>query len=94
MLFSFDLVSAQPAVCGHPVAHRAEGAIHEALGGEVGSGGKVFERQQAWLLQWAPLLRRSMRRHFCWRNASPRTRGDEFGLARVALAAASGQNGR
>ena len=74
MLFSFDLVSAQLAVFAHPVAHRAERAIHEALGGEVGSGGKVFERQQAWLLQWAPLLRRSMRRHFCWRNASPRTR--------------------
>jgi hypothetical protein len=40
------------------------------------------------------LLRRSMRRHFCRCNASPRTTGREFGLARVALAAVSGQSGR
>jgi hypothetical protein len=59
----------------------------------VGLAGKVVEAQQAWLLQWAPLLRRSMRRHFCGCNASARTTGREIGLARVALAAASGQNG-
>ena len=94
MLFSFDLVGAQLAVFAHPVAHGVERAIHEALGGEVGLGGKVVERQQAWLLQWAPLLRRSMRRGMRRCNASSRARGREFGFARVALAAASGQNGR
>ena len=93
MLFSFDLVGAQLAVFAHPVAHGVERAIQEALGGEVGLAGKVVERQQAWLLHWAPLLRRSMRRRFRRCNASPRTTGREFGLARVALAAASGQSG-
>ena len=94
MLFSFNLVSAQLAVFAHPVAHRVERAVQQALGGEMGVAGKVVERQQAWLLRWAPLLRRSMRRHFRGCNASPRARGREFGLLRVALAAASGQNGR
>jgi hypothetical protein len=93
MLFSFDLASAQLAVFAHPVAHGVERAIHEAVGGEVGLAGKVVERQQAWLLQWAPLLRRSMRRCFRRCNASPRARLREFGFAWVALAAASGQNG-
>ena len=93
MLFSFDLAGAQLAVFAHPIAHGVDRATHEALGGEMGLAGKVVERQQAWLLQWAPLLRRSMRRHFRRCNASPRRAGREFGLARVALAAASGQNG-
>jgi hypothetical protein len=39
------------------------------------------------------LLRRSMRRHFRRCNASSRTTEREFGLSRVALGAASGQNG-
>ena len=94
MLFSFDPVGAQLAVFAHPVAHGGQRAIQEAVGGEMGLAGKVVERQQALLLQSAPLLRRSMRRRFRRCNASPRVRSHEFGVARVALAAASGQNGR
>ena len=62
VLFRFDLAGVRLAVFADPGAYGVKGAIHEALGGEMGFIGEVVESHGGRLCSGRPLLRRNMRR--------------------------------
>ena len=94
VLFRLDLAGVGLAVFADPGAHGVKRAIHEPLGGEMGLMGEVVESHGGVSAPGRPLLRRNMRPRAHDGNPSFGRRRTRIGLARVALAAAPGQNVR